>query len=185
MWKRGYRSSFFTCIQSVVPPQSISCRLFSFLCGPTLKKAGRRLPARRGGGVGGCRVRWSDQRRKGQAEEAEGGPSREPREEEGAGKQALRPGCCGVSALTGMSGASVHLRCPLGQFPWKLTAFLILTHIYAVDPTPAVIPVARAVQTGRVKKLLELLMVPFPLVSHATRRCSVSPRKRSSRSESG
>lgn len=60
----------------------------SFLYGPTLKKTGRRLPARRGRGGEGCRVRWSDQRRKGQAEEAEGGPSRKPREEERAGKQA-------------------------------------------------------------------------------------------------
>lgn len=66
----------------------------------------------------------------------------------------VRPGCCGLSALTGMSGASVHLRRPLGQFPWKLTVFLIVTHIYAADPTSAEIPVAREVQTGRVKNSL-------------------------------
>lgn len=87
MWKRGYRSSFFH-LQTISRSSAVHfLPSLSFLDGPTLKKTGRRVDSLPDGG-GGWRVRWSDQRRKGQAEEAEGGPSRKPREEERAGKQA-------------------------------------------------------------------------------------------------
>lgn len=37
---------------------------------------------------------------------------------------------CDLSALTGISGANMHLPCPLGQFPWK--RYFSPLHIYCV-----------------------------------------------------
>lgn len=68
--------------------------------------------------------------------------------------------CCGLSALTGQSSASVHLCCPLGQFPWKPSVFLIFEHIYCARRSHG----DRSPTDGLNGKLLELLLLV--LASH-------------------
>lgn len=59
------------------------------------------------------------QRPRGKARYMQTGREKSKVKEGGKVKQLAASSCCDLSALTGMSGANMHLPCPLGQFPWK------------------------------------------------------------------